>query len=154
MKIRDVMSTPVVTCRATAVLGDAAETMQKHLCGSVVVVDSRGRPAGMVTDRDVCLAVAARHQSPWRIPVRDVMSPNVVSCLVNDDLDVALVAMKQHGVRRLPIVDGKGQLRGLLSIDDVILRTGGGRTSVPADAVADVLRHICSPDAAAVVGER
>jgi len=149
MRVRDVMTAPVATCRVTAPVGEAANVMRQQCVGCVPVVDRRGRLAGMLTDRDVCLAVAARHQSPWEIPVRDVMSPNLVSCLPDDDLSVALVAMKEQGVRRLPVVDARGRLKGLLSIDDVILRTGAEKGRVPAEAVVDVLRHICSADDAA-----
>ena len=81
------MTTPVRTCRTTALLGDAARIMLDAGCGCVPVVDRRGRLVGMLTDRDVCLAVAARHQSPWEIPVRDVMSPNIVSVPIDERRD-------------------------------------------------------------------
>jgi CBS domain-containing protein len=145
MKVKDLMTSPVRTCRTTALLGDAAQTMLLQHCGCVPVVDSRGHLAGMLTDRDVCLAVAARHQSPWEIPVRDVMSPDVVTCAVDDDVDAALVAMKEHRVRRVPIVDGDGRVKGLISIDDVVRNTGIARGRLPIEAAADVLRHICTP---------
>jgi CBS domain-containing protein len=154
MKVKDLMSTPVKTCRTTAILGDAARVMLEGHCGCVPIVDTRGRLAGMLTDRDVCLAVAARHQSPWEIPVRDVMSPNIVSCLVSDYVDTALVAMKQHRVRRVPVVDDEGHVKGLISIDDAIRHTGLGKGCLPAEAVIDVLRHICEPLAPAVAGAR
>ena len=145
MKVKDLMTSPVNTCRTSALLGDAAQTMLQQRCGCVPVVDGRGRLAGMVTDRDVCLAVAARHQSPWEIPVRDVMSPNLVTCHIDDDLDAALVAMKENRVRRVPIVDDDRRVRGLISIDDVMRNTGLARGRVASDAAADVLRHICTP---------
>ena len=154
MKVKDVMTTPVKTCRTTAILGDAARTMLEEHCGCVPVIDSRGRLAGMLTDRDVCLAVAARHQSPWEIPVRDVMSPNIVSCTVADDMEVALVAMKEHRVRRVPIVDDGGHVKGLVSIDDAIRHTGPAKGQLPAEAMIDVLRHICAPSDAALIGVR
>ena len=124
MKVKDLMTTPVKTCRTTALLGDAARIMLDAGCGCVPVVDWRGRLAGMLTDRDVCLAVAARHQSPWEIPVRDVMSPNIVSVPIDEHVDAALVAMKEHRVRRVPIVDEEGHVKGLISIDDAIRNTG------------------------------
>ena len=153
MKVNELMTSPVKTCRTTALLGDAARTMLDGDCGCVPVVDSRGRLAGMLTDRDVCLAVAARHQTPWEIPVRDVMSPNIVSCLVTDYLETALVAMKEHRVRRVPVVDEDRRVKGIISIDDVI-RNCGLDNSLPADAVIDVLRHICEPVEPDVIGAR
>lgn len=152
MKVKDVMTTPVKTCRTTAILGDAARTMLAGRCGCVPIVDSRGRIAGMLTDRDICLAVAARHQSPWEIPVRDVMSRNVISCAVTDNMETALVAMKEYRVRRVPVVDDAGHVKGLLSIDDAIRNTGPAQGQLLAEAVIDVLRHICTPSDVAIVG--
>lgn len=154
MKVKDLMTTSVKTCRTTAVLGDAARIMLESHCGCVPVVDSRGRLAGMLTDRDICLAVAARHQNPWEIPVRDVMSPNIISCLVTDYVDAALVAMKEHRVRRVPVVDNEGHIKGLISIDDAIRNTGLAKGRLPAEAVIDVLRHICTPIEAEIVEAR
>ena len=144
MKVKDLMTTPVRTCRTTALLGDAARIMLDAGCGCVPVVDWRGRLAGMLTDRDVCLAVAQRHQSPWEIPVRDVMSPNIVSVPIDEHVNAALVAMKEHQVRRVPVVDEDGHVKGLISIDDAIRRTGIGPGRLHAEAIADVLRHICA----------
>src|SRR5262245_5499539 len=142
MRVRDVMTAPVATCRVTAPVGEAANVMRQQCVGWVPVVDRRGRLAGLLAARDGGLSQDARQQSR----LRDVMSPNLVSCLPDDDLSVALVAMKEQGVRRLPVVDARGRLKGLLSIDDVILRTGAEKGRVPAEAVVDVLRHICSAD--------
>jgi CBS domain-containing protein len=145
VKVKEVMTTPVKTCQTTAILGDAARTMLAGHCGCVPIVDSRGRIAGILTDRDICLAVAARHQSPWEIPVHEVMSRNVISCAVTDNMETALVAMKEHRVRRVPIVDDAGHVKGLLSIDDAIRNSGPAHGQLPAEAVIDVLRHICTP---------
>jgi CBS domain-containing protein len=155
MTVKQLMTRPVKTCRTTAALGDAARIMLEGHCGCVPVVDSRGRLAGMLTDRDVCLAVAARHQNPWEIPVRDVMtSPDIVSCRVSDDVNAALVAMKEHRVRRIPVVDDNGHVQGLISIDDAIRNTGVAKGRLPAEGVLDVLRHICSPEMPQLVGTR
>jgi len=154
MRVKDLMTSPVRTCRTTARLGEAAQTMLLQHCGCVPVVDGRGRLAGMLTDRDVCLAVAARHQSPWDIPVRDVMSPNVVTCSVDDEVDAVLVAMKEHRVRRVPIVDDERRVKGLVSIDDVVRNTGLARGRLSIEAAADVLRHICTPLEDVVVAGR
>jgi CBS domain-containing protein len=119
--------------------------MLRQDCGCVPVVDGRGRLAGMLTDRDICLAVAARELNPWEIPVRDVMSAKIVTCRIDDDVDAVLVAMKEHRVRRIPIVDEDGRVKGLISIDDVIRNTGLTKGRLASDAAVDVLRHICTP---------
>src|SRR4029079_7228126 len=145
MKVQDLMTSPVKTCRTSALLGDAAQIMLRQHCGCVPIVDGRGRLAGMLTDRDICLAVAARRQNPSEIPVRDVMSPDIVTCRLDDDVDAVLVAMKENRVRRIPIVDEDGHVKGLISIDDVMRNTGLARGRLPSEAAADVLRHICTP---------
>lgn len=152
MKVKDLMTHPVKTCRTTALLGDAAQVMLDAECGCVPIVDSRGRLAGMLTDRDVCLAVAARRQSPWEIPVRDAMSSNIVSVPIDEHVDAVLVAMKEHRIRRVPIVDEDGHVKGLISIDDAIRNTGLGHGRLAAEAVVDVLRHICTRIEPEIVG--
>jgi CBS domain-containing protein len=151
MLVKDLMTRSVKTCRPVTSLGDAAEAMGAANCGCLPVVDAHGMLLGILTDRDVCLLVA-RHRDPWEVPVSDVMSGDVVSCRHTDHIDVALVAMKENGVRRIPVVDARDRLKGLISIDDVIRRTGAEPGDLPGEAVLDVLRHICereSPVAAA-----
>jgi len=143
--VKDIMTEPAKTCRITALLGDAARIMFEEGCGCLPVIDARGHLAGMITDRDICLAVAERRKSPWEIPVRDVMTTKVFAVAPGDHIDAALVAMKEHRVRRIPVVNDKGMLKGLLSVDDLIRNTGLARGRLAADAVVDVLRHVCTP---------
>ena len=145
MKIQDVMSAPAQTCRPSSELGVAATTMLETDCGCLPVVDGHGRVVGILTDRDVCLAVAARHKSPWQIPVRDAMTKRVVTCQQTDDVSVALAAMTEHRVRRLPVVDAEGLLKGVLSIDDLIRHAGTGRARVAPEALLDTLRAVATP---------
>ena len=148
MKVKDLMTVPARTCRTGAQLGDAARIMLEEGCGCLAVVDSRGHLAGVLTDRDVCIATGARHTSPWEIPVNDAMTKKVFACLPDDDIDTALVMMKEHHVRRLPVIDGTGKPKGLLSIDDLVRNTGIAHGRLSTDAVIDVLRHVCTPKAA------
>ena len=148
MLVKEVMTRPVVTCTPTSSAGEAAETMREAGCGCVPVVDAHGRMIGMVTDRDVCLLVS-RRRDPWDVPVGDFMSPEVIACRLTDHIDVALVAMKENGIRRVPVLDASEHVRGIVSIDDVIRHTGTGKGTLPAEAVLDVLRHICEREAPA-----
>ena len=144
MKVKELMTTPVITCRTSALLGEVAEAMLAGGCGCVPLVDSRHRLMGIVTDRDVCLAVA-QHKSPWEVAARDVMARKTFSCGTDDHIDAALVAMKEHRVRRIPVIDDLHHVKGLISIDDIIRNTGVAEGRLPAEAVVDVLRHICAP---------
>src|SRR5438045_4052439 len=116
--------------------------------GCLPVTDGRRRLIGIVTDRDVCVLVAWRHD-PWDVPVSHIMAGDVVSCRASDHIDVALVAMKENGLRRIPAVDAHMHVMGLVSVDDVILRTDTRRSVIPGEAVLDVLRHICEHEAPA-----
>jgi len=150
MTVKQLMTTPVKTCRANALVGEAARMMLEENCGCLPVTDAKGHLAGILTDRDICLAVA-RHLDPTKTPVRDVMTVRVVSCGVEDYLDRALVEMKENRVRRLPVVDNRGVVKGVISIDDVIRNSGIAEGRLPGEAVVDVLRHICTPEADVVV---
>jgi CBS domain-containing protein len=149
MLVKDVMIHPVRTCRPATSAGEAAAAMADAGVGCLPVVDSHRRLIGIVTDRDVCVLVA-RRRDPWQAPVADIMAADVISCRASDDVEVALVAMKENGFRRIPAVDACTHVVGLVSIDDVIRRTGTGRGVIAGEAVLDVLRHICEREAPAL----
>ena len=146
MLAKELMTTPARTCRVTAALSEAAKTMMDESCGCLPIVDARGQVVGILTDRDICLAVATRHdQRPSDIPVREMMTSKVFTCSPEESIDEALVKMKEHRVRRLPVVDTRGRLKGVLSADDLVRNTGLARGRLDADTVIDVLRHVCTP---------
>ena len=149
MLVKDVMTHPVRTCHPTTSAGEAAEAMATAGVGCLPVVDAHRRLIGIVTDRDVCVLVA-RRRNPWDVPVSDLMTGDVVSCRASDHVDVALVAMKENGLRRIPATDVHAHVVGLVSIDDVIRRTGTGRSVIAGEAVLDVLRHICERESPAI----
>ena len=119
MKVRDVMRRDVAVCRAHDNLAAVAETMWKRDVGVVPVVDGRGRAVGMITDRDVCIAVGTRHRMAADIAVEEVMSTDLASVRPEEDLDDALEQMRRRKVRRLPVLETDGTLVGILSIDDL-----------------------------------
>ena len=146
MQAKDLMTTPARTCRVTAPLPEAAKTMLDESCGCLPIVDAKGQVVGILTDRDICLAVATHHDKrPADIPVRAVMTSTVITCGPDDAIDEALVKMKEHRVRRLPVVDTRGRLKGVLSADDLVRNTGLARGRLSPDTVIDVLRHVCTP---------
>jgi CBS domain-containing protein len=149
MLVKDLMTHPVRTCHPAMYAGEAAEAMTAAGVGCLPVVDGHRRLVGIVTDRDVCVLVA-RRRDPWDVPVSDIMSSDVIACRTSDHVDVALVAMKENGLRRIPAVDAHSHVVGLVSIDDIIRRTGTGPAVIPGEAVLDVLRHICDREAPAI----
>lgn len=100
---------------------DAAARMDAHGIGSLVVVDSDGRPIGMLTDRDVVLSTVRGRLDPGATPVREIMRGPVVTVTVKSPIGVAIRFMRRYGVRRIVVVDDRtGRLEGILSADDVV----------------------------------
>lgn len=100
----------------------AAERMRQRSVGTLVVVDSNQQVVGMLTDRDLVTRVLANNYDPHETTVADVMSPQVITVVEDTPLDMALERMRCGPVRRMPVVDVRGRLVGLLSIDDVMMQ--------------------------------
>ena len=117
----------VVTAYEDESAFDVARRMADYKVGDVVVVaagaQTRGqpRPIGIVTDRDLVVQVLA---SPNRIPaqvrVGDIMHRDLVVAAEDNDIESVIARLRQHGIRRIPVVDADGGLQGMLSLDDVL----------------------------------
>jgi CBS domain-containing protein len=143
MKVQDMMSRDPATCGADESLVAAARILWERDCGIVPVVDGRGVPVGVVTDRDVCMAAYTRGRRLDEIPVHTVMAQVVSTCRSDEPVVSALEVMRQMQVRRLPVVDEDGRLCGVLSITDIVRAArGDGATSA---AVIATLAAIGAP---------
>jgi CBS domain-containing protein len=122
MQISEVMTEGVVSADADASLGEVAALMRDSNVGSVVILDG-GRPIAMITDRDVALTVGADGVDRSQKVKLYAASP-----LVTGDSEMtveeAAAHMVQNRVRRLPILDGEGALAGIVTLDDLAVRTG------------------------------
>src|SRR6185369_9373583 len=105
----------------TESLVDAAELMWKNDCGVLPIIRDGRKVIGMITDRDICMAVTMRDMNPSGVSVEEVMTGQVYSVNPEDDLDQALETMQEHKIRRLPVVNAEGELEGILSMNDVVL---------------------------------
>lgn len=147
MNVRDIMTSPAVTCGPATNLSEVAQLFWEHDCGAVPVVERDGQMIGMLTDRDICIGVATRTRPAWQIAAGEVASGQVHSCQPDDALAVALATMAEHQVRRLPVIDDRGAIVGVLSINDVIAKAQTGRTGGSQVAYPDVmslLKRICA----------
>jgi CBS domain-containing protein len=150
MLIKSIMTPGVKSCGPDVSLGAVARIMAKHGCGIVPVVDGQQKVIGVVTDRDVCLAVGTRIRYPDELPVGEVMTAKVHTCSPDDDVRQALAVMKTHAVRRLPVTAANGRLAGIVSIDDLVVRAASGEPAViSAQELLDALRSICAHAVAA-----
>lgn len=141
MKVRDIMTKDVKTCRPDTSLADAVKFMWERDCGVLPVVKADGRVFGMITDRDICVAMATRGQTADRIVVSDVIAERACSCRPDDDAVTALHTMKLERVRRLPVIDAEGRLKGILSLNDVVMHGGAAMSSEIMSTMAGICEH-------------
>ncbi len=118
MKLNDLFTRNVVTAGPDEALAGIALRMQKHNVGTVVIVEA-ARPVGIITDRDLALALGARGLSP-QAPVREVMARHVVAVPEDTGVYTATRFIQDRKVRRLPVVDREDRLVGLVSLDDLL----------------------------------
>lgn len=120
MRVKDVMTSDPYFCRPETNLGTAVEYMWDGNCGFLPVLEKDGKMAGVITDRDICIALGTRNRLPGEISVGEVMSRKVFACFANDDIHIALQRMQEGEVRRLPVTAQDGSLAGVISLDDVL----------------------------------
>jgi CBS domain-containing protein len=141
MKIKEIMSAQPKTASPGTTLAAAAHLLWDADCGILPVVEG-GKLAGVVTDRDMYIALATRNTPASQITVGDVTSGTVWACGPDDDVHVALDTMRARRVRRLPVV-ADGSLVGIISMNDVVLAAGAGK-ALGNDEVVDTLKAICA----------
>ena len=146
MKVHDVMTRDVHTCRPDTNLAMAAMQMWNGDFGILPVLEDGGKVVGMITDRDICMATATKHRDPATIQVDDAITGQVYGCSPDTDIHEALKIMQQRQVRRLPVINADdGKLAGILSMNDVALTgQGDGRAELSAQDVENTLKAICA----------
>jgi len=144
MRVCDVMVTDVKICNPGTNLAVVSEIFWSQGCGTLPVVED-GRVVGMLTDRDVAIALGTRNARAAETLVRDVALPKqVFFCDRDDDIHKALQTMQTHRVRRLPVIDKDGGLRGILCLNDLLERARETRGDLTYEDVIVTMREICS----------
>ena len=118
--------------------------MREHDLGFIPVVSAARKVVGLVTDRDICMMAASRRLAPVHLSAAQTMSETVHACFPDDAVDVALASMRQFKVKRLPVVDPSGVIKGAISLND-IARAADSRPDVPVNEVISTLADICEP---------
>jgi CBS domain-containing protein len=152
MKVNEIMTSEPRTCSPETSVAEAAQLMWNADCGILPVVED-GRLAGVVTDRDMYIALATRNVRASELKIRDVASTQVIRCSPDDDVQAALARMAKARVRRLPVVGFAESVVGILSIDDIVLAAGarkGIRNDDVVGAMKDIYGHHHVPVAVAV----
>jgi len=128
-KVRDLMTPGVIGVDYHQSIAEAARTMRDWGIGAVLVTKDKV-VHGLVTDRDLVVRAIAESKAPDE-PVGPLSSGDLVGVDADDDAEVAMRLMREHAVRRLPVVD-HGQIAGMVSLGDLVLETD------PASALAQV----------------
>jgi len=130
--------TPDATfCPADATAADAARTMADNDIGAVPVCDSDGRLRGVVTDRDLAIKVVAAGRDPQSVQLDEILDGGeVVTIGADDSVEEAIRTMKDHAVRRLPVIDGT-QVIGMVSQADIA-------RAMPDTTIGDLVDAISS----------
>ncbi len=119
MKVRDIMMKNVLTAEPDVNLREAAEVMADNHIGCLVVVEG-GKLAGIVTDRDVLLAVADSGKKIDKLTVGDVMTHYVITTNPDSPIEKAIQLMIENNVKKIPVVED-GELVGIITMTDVVL---------------------------------
>jgi CBS domain-containing protein len=120
MKVKDIMTQSAVCCSTKTNVGAAVELMWVRNCGMLPVIGPDNRLAGVVTDRDICIAMGTRNRLAGELSVGEIATRSVFTCKPDEEIHVALQTMANKHIRRLPIVNDKGIPEGMLSMDDII----------------------------------
>ena len=145
LQARDVMTRNVVTVHAWETVEQTARLMGECDCGSLPVVNESGRLIGIVTDRDITLRIAGRGKDPQRARVNECMSGDIVACREYDSIEQCMRQMARHQLRRLPIVDERDRVIGIVSQSDLAWHAGTHAGWGERRALADVLCAISEP---------
>lgn len=146
MTIRTIMTEQVGSCGPETNLASVVETMWTRDCGIVPVINERNELVGVVTDRDICIALGTRDVPASSLVARNVMTTPGVGCTPDDDCVDVLLTMSEQHVRRLPVLGPEGVLVGIVSIDDIVRRAAGAPATDPLREVTmQVLAGIDTP---------
>ncbi|MFA5796811.1 MAG: CBS domain-containing protein [Candidatus Woesearchaeota archaeon] len=117
-KVMDVMTNKPITALKTTKLFEAAKLMAEHNINSILIVDG-DTALGIVTDEDIVRHVVAKGIDPKKILLKDIMSEEVVTINPEKDIYNALIIMRDHNIRQLPVME-KGKLIGFLTLKDIL----------------------------------
>jgi CBS domain-containing protein len=140
MKVQDIMTREPKCCDAGATVAAATELMWSNDCGVLPVVED-GKLTGIITDRDICIALGTRNRPAAELIVRDVATRQVETCAPDADVHTAMAAMRRAKVRRLPVV-ADGKIAGILALNDIVLAVNRKRGAIDYEEVMDTIKAV------------
>lgn len=146
MKVKEVMTPDAKAILITESLAVAAREMWENDCGVLPIVKDGQKVVGMITDRDICMATAMRDTTPSHIAVEEVMNGNIYSATPEEEVTDALKMMREHKIRRLPVLNAAGELEGIVSMNDIVLKAksrNGKKAEIDYADVVKTYQAIC-----------
>jgi len=122
MRVKDILSvkgSSVVTIEDTSTLVEAAQTLDTHAIGALVVIDAMKRPVAVITERDIVRELAVNGQACLNRTVANAMTPAFVTATPDESVEIVMRRMTDRRVRHLPVID-ENRLTGIVSIGDVV----------------------------------
>jgi CBS domain-containing protein len=139
MQVREVMTRDVECASPSASIQEAARKMRDLDVGPVPVCGDNDRLVGMITDRDIVVRAIADGLDPKTTRIQDIMTPDVIYCFEDQDLEDATHLMKESQVRWLVVLNRDKQLTGIVSLGDLAVKTGDESLS------GEALGHVSEP---------
>ena len=140
MKVKEVMTPDAKSIWLTQSLADAAKEMWENDCGALPVIKDAGKVVGILTDRDICMAGAMRDRSLSQISVEEIMNKQVFAAEADEDIKQALETMREHKIHRLPVLNLQGELTGIVSMNDIVLKAKPSNGKQSDIEYADVVK--------------
>ena len=130
MRIEDVMTREPACCTPDTGLREVAQMMVEHDCGQIPLVQSTADPRvlGVVTDRDIVSRLVAQGRNPLDLRADTCMSQPVITVRADASVEECIRAMETHRIRRVPVVDGDGLIRGMVSQADIARHASNAST--------------------------
>ncbi len=135
-----ICTTPATTASPDTTVREAAHRMRTRKIGALVIVNERKEPIGVLTDRDITVNVVAQGADPAQVRVGAMIRRR--PAVIRDSAGIldATKLMSRRGVRRLPVVNGTGQVIGVLSLDDLLMLLGSELANIASTLSSELGR--------------
>jgi CBS domain-containing protein len=140
MLVSDIMTLDPNCCAPECTAQEAARRMHALSLGALLVIDGAGKLVGIVTDRDLCMGVLPEACAAQEVTIAACMTTAVASCAAGEPVERALAIMREHRVRRLPVIDSVGRALGIISLSDIVRYA-----ALPEAEVVAAVARICEP---------
>jgi CBS domain-containing protein len=145
VRVHEFMTKRVASVHPATSVERAARLMEECDCGALPVVGDNGVLVGMVTDRDITMRVVARGRDTRHAIVADCMTERVFACYAHESIAECMRQMARHQVRRMPIVDDRGRLAGILAQGDLARHVGHHPVPEERRALTHVIAALSEP---------